>query len=77
MLRPFIIFVYNYRSATFIKEIWGDDPMMAQHLQNKFDGYAKWDSNNASLMIKFLSELSADKLADVENHIKANPERYS
>jgi hypothetical protein len=77
MLRPFIIFAYNYRSATFIKEIWGDDPNMVNHLQSKFDGYAKWDSNNLSLIMKFLAELSSDKLADVENHIKENPQRYS
>ena len=75
-MRQFIIFAYNYRSSTFINEIWGHDPHMAQHLQNKFDGYAKWDSNNQSLIIKFLSELSDDKLKDVENHIKNHPERY-
>jgi hypothetical protein len=76
MLRPFIIFTFNYRSSTFIKEIWGDDPNMANHLQSKFDGYAANDSNNRSLIIKFLSELSSDKLKDVEDHIKKNPNKY-
>jgi hypothetical protein len=77
MLRAFIVFTHNYTSSTFIKEIWGDDQHMAQHLQSKFDGYAANDSNNRSLILKFLAELSPDKLQDVENHIKENPQRYS
>ena len=81
-MRPFIIFVHNY-SANFIQEIWGQDPMMAQHLQSKFDGYAQYFKEDGmsfyqreGLMMKFLAELSSDKLKDVEKHIEENPQMY-
>ncbi len=79
--RPFIIFVFNY-TPKFIEEIWGET-VIADHLQDKWDGYARFfTEDNMSiyqregLMMKFLAELSEDKLKDIEKHIKANPNRY-
>ena len=72
MLRKIIVFSHNY-PHNFIEEVWKDEPMMAQHLRNKFDGYAKWHENSIALVMKFMAELSADKLQELETYIKENP----
>ena len=72
MLRQFILFAHNY-PHNFIEEVWKDEPMMAQHLRDKFDGYAKCHDNSIALVMKFMAELSADKLQELEVYILANP----
>jgi hypothetical protein len=72
MLRSVILFAHNY-PHNFIEEVWKEEPMMAQHLRSKFDGYAKWHQNPIALIMKFMAELSSDKLSELEDYIEKNP----
>ena len=73
MLRQIVLFAYNYNRQDIIEKIWADDEHMKSHLRMKFDGYGKLYRSNVELFLYFVSELSSDKIQDVENYIKNNP----
>jgi len=73
MLKQIMLFAFNYNRQDIIEKIWADDEHMKVHLRGKFDGYGAFYKNNQVLFLHFVSELSDDKVKDIEEYIKNNP----
>ncbi len=73
MLKQVMLLAYNFNRSNIIESIWAEDLMMAKHLRGKFDYYAGMHSSNVELFMRFVSELSDDKVKDIEDYIEKNP----
>jgi len=70
-MRKLLVFAYNYEQ-NFISEIWKDEPMMVEHLKQKFKTYEDRSSSSVQTIINFLVQLDEENLRKVEEHIDKN-----
>lgn len=60
-INKWVFFCFNY-PYDFISRVWSDEPYLAEHIQNKFNGYGgnvnrlycELDSNNASKLLDWV-----------------------
>lgn len=66
-ISKFVFFGYNY-PHDFIQQIWRDEQVIANHLQNKFDMFYKKVGPNA-VMNRFYVELDNENREKLERYI--------
>ncbi|MFA6482302.1 MAG: hypothetical protein WCW62_06980 [Bacteroidales bacterium] len=65
-------FIYNW-PADFIEQCWGSNPMLQEHLHDKFMGYYSKAPNPHSAMLQFYWELDEKGKAILIDYILSLP----